>query len=362
MKFINFSKSKQLLFVVFCTSFVITGCERSVVDADNKNTSLEKSIVIEEEAVLEGEAALKGIDITQFKEGAFIKRPEIVDCVTSAGTKTTCYELVATGAPAGREIGHFCPRTISDGADVTGAWFSNEGSGDLVDLTGEFIVNLATYYNDPNWKLYDKETGKVRYTATKAACLGAARPDIEEQYKQNCIECEMSYLDEDFSRTYLIPVKPIPSSVSQRAGSVGIAIDGAELSGSAPVHAILGSYTIAAFDDCGGHINVHQGYHYHSSTGCTDVSVSNDGYAPLIGYAMDGYAIYAMKDAQGNEAVLLDECRGISDSIRGYHYRAASPSENMMIGCLHGETVRSNDGPGGRRPPPPSGAGGPPPR
>ena len=345
------------------TSFVfavITGCGHSDVDTKNKKVSLEESVAIAENAVLEGGVVLEGMDITRFKEGAFIKEPEIVDCVTTAGTKATCYKLTASGTPAGREIGHFCPRTVSDGADVTGAWFSNDGKGDLVDLTGEFIVNLATYYNDPKWKLYDTETGKIRYTATKAACLGAARPDVEEQYKQNCIECEMSYLGDDFFRTYLIPIKPIPSSVSQRAATVGIALDGAELSGSAPVHAILGSYTIAAFDDCGGHINVHQGYHYHSATGCTDVPVSDDGYAPLIGYAPDGYAIYAMKDAQGNEAELLDECRGTSDSVRGYHYRAASPSENMMIGCLHGETIRSNDGPGGH--PPPHGPGGPPPR
>lgn len=356
MHMIRFSKNTSFLFGVFMF-FVVAGCDRAVVDMDDKDTSLKKNAVAEKGSVL------AGIDITQFKKGAFTKEPEIVDCETTAGTKTKCYKLIASGAPAGREIGHFCPRTISDDADVVGAWFSKDGSGDLVDLTGEFIANLATYYNDPNWKLYDIETGKVRYTATKAACLGAAKPDVEEQYKQNCIECEMSYLDEGFSRTYLIPVKPIPSSVSQRAATVGIALDGAELSGSAPVHAILGSYTIAAFDDCGGHINVHQGYHYHSSTGCTDVFVSDDGYAPLIGYAPDGYAIYAMKDAKGNEAELLDECRGITDSVRGYHYRAASPSENMMIGCLHGETVRSNDGPGGRHlPHPPHGADGPPPR
>lgn len=95
---------------------------------------------------------------------------------------------------------------------------------------------------------------------------------------------------------------------------VGVSIDWAELSSSAPVDVILGSYTIAAFDDCGGHINEHQGYHYHLATGCS-VAVSDDGYAPLIGYAPDGYAIYAMKDAQGKEAEVLDECRGTSDSV-----------------------------------------------
>tara|TARA_R110001592_G_scaffold363371_2_gene685887 strand:- start:21589 stop:22392 length:804 start_codon:yes stop_codon:yes gene_type:complete len=259
--------------------------------------------------------ARKGLDISLFEKGAFIKEPEVVDCETVAGTKATCYKLITSGGPAGRDPGHFCPRNISDGADVSGTWFSKEGEGDLVDLTGAFIASLATYYNNPNWQLYDPETGNIRYTATKEACLGAAKPDVEEQYKQNFIECEMAYLDGHFSRTYFIPTNPIPADSPERIRTVGIALDGAELSGQAPVDAILGSYTIAAFDDCGGHINEHQGYPYHSAAGCTDRLIIDDAYAPLIGYAGDGYAIYALKDAKGKEAESLDECRGTSDAV-----------------------------------------------
>nr|WP_271980960.1 YHYH protein [Granulosicoccus sp.] len=285
--------------------------------------------------------SVPSMDIALFKADAFIQEPEIVDCETSAGTQTTCHKLTTNGGPAGREPGHFCPRTITDDAEMVGRWFSKSGTGEMVDLTGEFIASLDIYYDDANWKLHDPVTGKVRYTATKEACLGAAKPDVEEQYMQNCIECELSYLDDDFLRTYLIPTTPIPASnAKKRLRTVGIALDGAELSGPAPIDAILGAYTIAAFDDCGGHINQHQGYHYHSSTGCTDNEATSDGYAPLIGYASDGYGIYAMKDRAGHEAANLDECGGTSDTERGYHYRAASPSENMIIGCHHGETIR----------------------
>lgn len=292
-----------------------------------------------------------GIDLAMFTEGAFTQPPKIVDCETAQGTVTTCYEFTTSGAPAGREPGPFCPRNTTDGADVGGAWFSKTGSGDLVDITGEFILKLGEYYGDVKWLVYDAKTNKVRYTATKEACLGAARPDVAEQYKQNCIECELSYLDDDFTLTYLIPTMPIPAAQSSRVHTVGIALDGAELSGPAPVNAILGSYTIAAFDDCGGHINVHQGYHYHSTTGCTDKQATDttDGHAPLIGYASDGYGIYAMRNAEGKEES-LDECRGNTDDTRGYHYHAASPSENMFIGCMHGETVRPVGGPAGGPP------------
>ncbi|MGB5444148.1 MAG: hypothetical protein WBM99_01470, partial [Psychromonas sp.] len=173
----------------------------------------------------------KGIDLSLFAQGAFSQKPKIVDCETSEGTATRCYEFVTSGAPAGREPGPFCPRSISDGAEAGGAWFSKAGTGDLVDITGDFILKLSDYYGDEKWLVYDVKTNKVRYTATKEACLGAARPDVEEQYKQNCIECELSYLDDDFSLTYLIPVTPIPADKPGRVRTVGIALDGSELSG-----------------------------------------------------------------------------------------------------------------------------------
>ncbi|MDO6695213.1 YHYH protein [Aliiglaciecola sp. 3_MG-2023] len=325
-----------VMMVAVSCAITLTGCNDASVNSSTQTSSG------------------NGIDLSMFAQGAFLETPTIIDCETAQGTKTRCYKLVTSGAPAGREPGPFCPRKITDGAEEGGAWFSKEGTGDLVDITGEFILKLSEYYGDEKWMVYDAATGDVRYTATKEACFGAAKPDVEEEYMQNCIECKLEYLDEDFSVTYLIPTQPIPSTETGRVHTVGIALDGSELSGPAPIDAILGAYTIAAFDDCGGHINAHQGYHYHSTTGCTDTpEKTDDGHAPLIGYASDGYGIYAMRDAQGKEAEPLDECRGQSDDVRGYHYHAASPSENMFIGCLHGESIRPAGGP-------PGGAGGPP--
>lgn len=86
---------------------------------------------------------------------------------TAQGTKTKCYELITSGAPAGREPGPFCPRTTTDGVDVSGSWFSKEGTDDLMDLTSQFILKLDKYYGDEKWVLYDTKTNKIRYTATK---------------------------------------------------------------------------------------------------------------------------------------------------------------------------------------------------
>ena len=68
-----------------------------------------------------------------------------------------------------------------------------------------------------------------------------------------------------------------------------------------------------------------------------DVMPQADGHAPLLGYAMDGYGLYAMTDDEGIEPADLDECRGHSDDDRGYHYHVAGAGENLFIGCFHGE-------------------------
>ncbi|PWQ95701.1 YHYH protein [Leucothrix arctica] len=299
---------------------------------------------------------LGALDPTMFVDGAFTSN-EIVDCTLSDGTETQCYEIVTTGTPAEQTPGPFCPRSTTDNdpADV-GIWFDESGTDGIVDLTGNYIMDLAVTYNDSNWKLYDENTLEVFVTETLESCDGAAQPNVEDEFKQHCVECSMDYLaDLDVTATYLIPVTPQVADTTGSVSQVGVALNGTELSAPAPVDDILGNYTIAAFDDCGGHINLHQGYHYHAAAGgCAEVGTQDDGHAALLGYALDGYGIYGMRDENGDEATGLDECRGEEDDVRGYHYHAASPGENLFIGCFHGKTVASDTDAGG----PP--AGGPP--
>ena len=262
---------------------------------------------------------------------------EVVDCTLSGGTETTCYQIRTTGAPADHAVGPFCPRNISESAETAGIWIEN---GETYDLSGTFIENLATFYDDSSWQLYDPVTGDINVTETQQACEAAARPDVDEQYQNHCVECLLSYVGGGISRTYLLPVGPVPLSQPSeidRRGVVGLALNGIDFDPPAPVDAILSAYTIAAFDDCGGHVNPFAGYHYHAATGCQTEVASTDEHAPLIGYTLDGYGLFAMADAAGSEPKDLDACRGHSDDARGYHYHAASPSENMFIGCFHGE-------------------------
>ena len=289
-------------------------------------------------------SSAESLNVDNFVAGA-LASAEIEDCTLSDGTETTCYRIEAAGKAEGQNIGPFCPRTTSSTAAEAGIWISADSTAQVYDADGAFILNLANLYNDTEWNGLYNADGSVNVTLTEEACDGAAQPNVEEQYKYNCVECSTDYLDGGaIAGTYLIPVTPIPAdTTSGVAATVGVALNGSELSGPAPVDAILANYTIAAFDDCGGHINLNQGYHYHAATGCTAVGTQADGHAALIGYAMDGYGIYAMKDADGNEEASLDECRGQTDDVRGYHYHAASAGENMFIGCNHGKTVATTN-------------------
>ncbi|MDO6425119.1 YHYH protein, partial [Saccharophagus degradans] len=72
----------------------------------------------------------------------------------------------------------------------------------------------------------------------------------------------------------------------------GIAFNSVVFDAPAPVSNILGAYTLAPFDDAGGHINLAAGYHYHAATGVSTQIAQDDGHTGMIGYALDGYGMY----------------------------------------------------------------------
>jgi hypothetical protein len=283
-----------------------------------------------------------GLDPAHFLAKGLASPITTESCTLSGGTKTTCYRISISGAPADHAVGPFCPRTITDGADAAGIWIE---SGKTYPVTGQWVTELATFYNDPTWKLFDASTGKVNVTDSMEACSAAARPNVDPAYNNFCVECSLDYVNGGIGATYLLPVTPVAlpkSSEIGRMSVVGLALNGVAFDPPAPTQAILAAHTIAAFDKCGGHVNLMAGYHYHAATGCSEKIAQSDKHAGLIGYALDGYGIYEMTDESGVESSDLDECRGHMDSTRGYHYHVAGPGENMFLGCFHGEQGKAS--------------------
>lgn len=254
----------------------------------------------------------------------------------SDGTTVECYKIVSNNTPTDHTQGPWCPTNISDGPDKAGIWF--EG-GKLYDADGAFIKNLAAFYSNATWKLYNPLTGEINVTSTKEACQAAARPDVDPAYKNYCVQCLPSYFP-GIKKTFYIPVKPIKgkkTTAIQGMGTVvGVAFNGVNFDPPAPTQAILGAFTLAPFDDAGGHVNGVTGYHYHAATGKSTKIKQTDGHAAMIGYAMDGYGIFEQLDESGKEPTDLDVSRGHYDSKRGYHYHVAFAGTNSFINSFRG--------------------------
>ncbi|MBE9030488.1 YHYH protein [filamentous cyanobacterium LEGE 11480] len=260
------------------------------------------------------------------------------DCTLSDGTKTSCYSITINPTPQEHKMGPWCPTHVKDGKDKGGLWFRD---GKIYDVDGAFIANLADFYADPDWKLVNPD-GSIRVTKTQAAFEAAARPDVDPNYNNYCVEGRPEWYTVQ-AKTYKIPVTPIYQKTPTRfdRNGVGVAFNGVNFDPPAPVDAILNAHTLAPLDDNGGHMNPHAGYHYHAATGRTKEIAQSDNHAPMIGYALDGFGIYALLDPDTKAPTDLDESRGHSDAVRGYHYHAGTPGSNEIIRSFRGAVVNS---------------------
>ncbi len=147
--------------------------------------------------------------------------------------------------------------------------------------------------------MYDAD-GNILTTETAEEFEAAARPDVDPSLENHCVEGRLEWLDDGdpITTTVLIPTVPVlAASPSAPRGNQGVTLDGVVIAASAPVSAILGAYTIAAFDDCGGHFNPAEGYHLHGAVGCSESDGDTAGDTPMFGYAMDGYPVHSPLDA-----------------------------------------------------------------
>jgi hypothetical protein len=308
---------------------VVLGCSRSEKDSA-PITATDPPSVLKDTARIAKLASL-------FEKSSIVDGPKTVACTLSGGTATTCFSITVTATPSEHPTGPWCPRNISDGKDKGGIWLDK---GTVHDVDGAFIKNIGTFYGDASWQLYDPATGSIKVTDSKEACAAAARPDVDAKYQNHCVECLPSYLDAGASITYVIPLHPVdmPSvgRLNPQSG-IGVAFNGVKFDAPAPVDAILGAHTLAPFDDCGGHVNLHAGYHYHAARGCSKAVSIRSEHAPTIGVAMDGYSLYSRLNPDGQEPNDLDACRGHVDADIGYHYHVDEPGKNQIIGCFKAE-------------------------
>jgi hypothetical protein len=142
-----------------------------------------------------------------------------------------------------------------------------------------------------------------------------------------------------------------PSCTS--GGPIGVLSDGAYL-----YNALDGEGRDAAahevLDSCAGHPDQSDSYHHHDIPSCI-LDKTPNGKATLVGYALDGYGIYVVKDASGNlpTNTSLDACHGTTSVVpwngkptKIYHY-VATYEYPYTVGCYHGTPISNGHGGGG---------------
>lgn len=107
-------------------------------------------------------------------------------------------------------------------------------------------------------------------------------------------------------------------------------------------------------DICSGHPQMQGQYHYHGPSACLPNQSGNEG---LIGYALDGFGIYSVYDAQGRELTDadLDECHGRTSEVLWdgsrvsiYHY-VLTREYPYTVGCFRGTPAHTRGAEGGGR-------------
>ena len=227
------------------------------------------------------------------------------------------------------------------GAQVAGPWIH----GSTWDLTQKLSVEGRVSWPNAQFQIAVTGAGRVVsrlltgnslpvHTVTGIFPIARQDPAFQIDHNPNSIR--------EHSVALTLPLNPVeaaePSCVSM--GMVGVAVNGVAIFNAfdaggrdAVAHEVQ--------DVCSGHPQREGQYHYHGPSPCLPSETGNE---TLIGYALDGFGIYSMYDANGRELTDadLDACHGrVSNilwdgkTVRMYHY-VLTREYPYTIACFRG--------------------------
>lgn len=145
---------------------------------------------------------------------------------------------------------------------------------------------------------------------------------------------------------FWIPLKPKKADKPSPTpfGPIGVAINGIpfynQYNGQGQ-----DAVRLEVFDSCCGHPDPSGLYHYHQYPTCIKSPFRDPAgeHSPLIGFMLDGYAVYGPNGEDGKPPTDLDECNGHTDQVRGYHYHVTK-AYPYLIGAYRGVVVPGSFG------------------
>lgn len=287
-------------------------------------------------------------NINLMNSNNLLESVSLVSAKLSDGSTADCYKLVFKSNPVTH--GPYCPKTINDIGGVAiydGA--TNPG----------FQVMKASLWNAMEADGYDivDASGNINITDPGSGVPVSGSSCLEATANNN------------LKLTFFIPAVPKFGTANDsidRVEHVGVSKDGIPLTGHPPsaTGGIPGSppsnfASIPSIDPCGGHIDPFGYYHLHFgaeemnnvllANNITEVTCTNftQSETAFVGFAKDGFPIYASKDQDGTLPTDLDECQGhtsvTADYPNGvYHYHISSTNAPNLPTCLKGVSAQND--------------------
>ena len=316
----NLKSLKSFGFIMFLFMLLLTACSSNDESGNNDdNDDISDSLIQE-----------------SFFNSTSLISYEKVNCTLEDGSTGECYKLVFSSNPI--DNGPFCPETIND--------IGGLGIYDGATNPG-FQVMKASLFNAMETDGYDiiDNNGNINIDDLSG-------PPDPGGYSF-CLEAAP---DNNLQLTFLIPAEPVLATSNNTINTVeliGVSIDGVPINGDPPSVVngpVLGVGNIPAIDPCGGHHDPAGYYHLHfvaenmnqvlESNNINDVTctlVNQVSGSKLIGFAKDGFPIYAYEV----EPTGVDECGGITATTTEYpdgvyHYVASNTEAPNVPKCLKG--------------------------
>jgi hypothetical protein len=116
-------------------------------------------------------------------------------------------------------------------------------------------------------------------------------------------------------------------------GPIGMTISGAPFFN--PFNARGQDATVyEVLDTCNGHPSPFGQYHYHTNPVCAYTDTPGQ-HSPVIGYALDGFALHGPQGEGGAPPTDLDTCNGHTGQNGAYHYHVTKAFP-YLLGCYKG--------------------------
>ncbi len=227
------------------------------------------------------------------------------------------------------------------GAEHTGSWIH----GDTWDLTQKIAVEGKVTW--PNAQFQITTNGNQRAitgnglpvdSVTGIFPIQKSDPAYQIDTNPNSIKTQ--------NVSFSLPLNPTPAASPSCVpmGMIGVALNGVAIFNALDAS---GRDAVAheTQDVCDGHPQSQGIYHYHGPSPCMPGESGNN---QLVGYALDGYGIYSMYDANGKEITNadLDACHGTTSPVLWngkmvtmYHY-VLTQEYPYTIGCFMGSPIR----------------------